>query len=107
MAADPTCDLENIEKFSGEHFVLWKYQMKAMFRGKELYSIVDSSESLETIEGTKAEWRRRDSTAVSLLCRAVDRKHLGIILNCEHATKIWTKLIIIDEQRASENVHIL
>ena len=35
MAADPTRDLENnIEKFSGEHFVLWKYQMKAMFQRK-------------------------------------------------------------------------
>jgi hypothetical protein len=99
-------DLGNIERFNGKDFILWKYQMKALLQGKDLMNIV---EGLETIENTAdvVEWRKKDSQARSILCQAVDRKLLSNLLSCMTSVTFWDKLIVVHEQRASENVHRL
>jgi len=38
-------DLSNIDVFSGEGFILWKYQVSAMFSGKNLMDIVNGTEA--------------------------------------------------------------
>jgi hypothetical protein len=37
--ADSKLDLGNIERFNGENFHLWKFQMRAVFLGKELMGV--------------------------------------------------------------------
>lgn len=40
---DFNLDLGNIDRFNGKNYHLWQFQMRAVFLGKELMSIVDGS----------------------------------------------------------------
>ena len=55
----------------------------------------------------KADWRRRDNQAISLLCQTIDESMLKHVMSCVTSKQIWGKLKLIHEQNAYENVHSL
>jgi hypothetical protein len=70
-------ELGNIKHFNRENFHLWKFQMHAIFMGKELLGIVDGSEVEPTTIGiAQADWNKRDSQAINLLCQTLSKKYL-------------------------------
>lgn len=106
--ADSKLDLGNIERFSGENYHLWKFQMRAVFLGKELMSVVDGSEPKPPSAGAdQIAWIKKDNQAISLLCQVLDKKHLQYIISCTTSHAMWAKLKLINEQDASESVHAL
>ena len=84
--------------------------MRAISLGKYLMSIADGSESKPPDSAdavVKADWRRRDNQAISLLCQTIDESMLKHVMSCVTSKQIWDKLKFIHEQNASENVHSL
>jgi hypothetical protein len=108
--ADTNRDLGSITKMKGSNFHLWKFQMRAIFLGKDLMGIADGSEPKppdSADAAVKADWRRRDNQAISLLCQTIDESMLKHVMSCVTSKQIWDKLKLIHEQNASENVHSL
>ena len=55
-------DLGNIDRFDGENFHLWKFQMRALFMGKDLLTVVDGTEPKPANAGAQqTAWIKRDS----------------------------------------------
>jgi hypothetical protein len=106
--ADSKLDLGNIERFNGENFHLWKFQMRAVFLGKDLMGVVDGSEVKPEAAGPEQlAWTKRDNQGISLLCQALDKKYLQHVISCNTSNAIWAKLKLIHEQDASESIHAL
>ena len=108
--SDTNRDLGSITKMKGSNFHLWKFQMRAISLGKYLMSIADGSESKPPDSAdavVKADWRRRDNQAISLLCQTIDESMLKHVMSCVTSKQIWGKLKLIHEQNAYENVHSL
>jgi len=108
--ADSSRDLGNIDRYGGENFHLWKFQMRAVFYGKDLMGIIDGSEpeppvTAPTVE--RIEWKKRDNQAISLICYAVEKNYLKNIMSCTTSKAIWDKLVLLHEQNQSENIQSL
>jgi len=74
----------NIERFNGENFHLWKFQMHVIFMGKKLLGIVDGSEVEPTTIGVaQVDWKKRDNQTTSLLCQAFSKKYLEYVVACD------------------------
>ena len=101
-------DLRNIDRFDGENFHLWKFQMHAVFMGTDLLTIVEGSEPKPTNTGAEqTAWIKCDSQAISLLYQTLDKKHHGYVAACTSSHAIWDKIRIIQEQDSGESVHAL
>lgn len=108
MAESSNRDLGNIDRFDGENFHLWKFQMRVVFMGRDLLTIVDGSEVKPDEAGPdQVAWIKRDSQAISLLCQALDKKHIGYVVACTSANAIWEKIRVIQEQDSGESIHAL
>ena len=62
MASSTNDNLPMIEKFNGDNFGLWKFKMEMVLAAKDLWDIVDKSESsapFDAEESTKKECMRR------------------------------------------------
>lgn len=83
--------------------------MQAVFLGKELMGHVDGSvpKPGNTNPADLSEWIKKDSQAFSLLCQAIDKKYLKNVSSCTTSNGIWTKLKLLHERNASENIHAL
>jgi hypothetical protein len=42
-----------------------------------------------------------------LICLAIDDKHMSVLINSKTITTMWRHLIIVHEQNAMENKHIM
>jgi hypothetical protein len=59
MANSSNKELGNIERINGKNFHMWKFQMRAIFTGKELLGIVDESEVEPTTIGiAQVDWNK-------------------------------------------------
>jgi hypothetical protein len=77
MANSSNKELGNIERFNGKDFHLWKFQMHAVFMGKELLGIFSKSEvEPTTFRIAQVDWNKHDSQAINLLCQALSKKYL-------------------------------
>jgi hypothetical protein len=60
--ADSKLDLGNIDRFNGENFHLWKFQMCAIFLGRELMSVVDGTKPKPAAAGAEQlAWTKQDN----------------------------------------------
>lgn len=106
--ADSKLDLGNIDRFNGENYHLWQFQMRAVFLGKELMSIVDGTEVKPENPGPEQlAWIKKDNQGISILCQVLDKKYLQHVVSCTTSHAMWAKLRLINEQDASESVHAL
>jgi hypothetical protein len=106
--ADSKLDLGNIDQFNRENFYLWKFQMHAVFLGRELMSEVDGTEPKPAAAGVEQlAWTKRDNQAISLLCQALNKKYLQYVISYTTSNAIWAKLKLIHKQDASESIHAL
>ena len=95
-----------IFKFTGKNFNLWKNQLRIALDGREIFRIVDGSETLEDAEDKEA-WKRKDNIAKWIITTSVDMEHLSMIVNCKTAAEMWERLVSIHEQVSAESVFMM
>ncbi len=72
-------ELGNIKCINGKNFHMWKFQMRAIFMGKELLGIVDESKVEPMGIGiVQADWKKLDSQTISLMCQALNKKYVAL-----------------------------
>ena len=84
-------------KFTGKIFTLWKNQLRIVLDGREIFAIVDGSETLADAEDKQA-WKRKYNLAKWIITTSVDMEHLSMIVNCKTSTEMWERLVSIHEQ---------
>ena len=94
-----------IERFNGENFHLWRFQMNALFAAKGLTGIIDGTET--STVATVVAWTKKDSMAISYICQGVDRRILQNLITCTSAHAMWEKLTNMHELAAAEHIHRL
>jgi hypothetical protein len=99
MANSSNKKLGNIECINGKNFHMWKFQMRAIFMGKELLGIIDESEVEPTTTGiAQIDWKKCDSQTISLLCQALGKKYVEYVVACDITHAIWDKVHVIQEK---------
>ncbi|UYV67553.1 hypothetical protein LAZ67_5001179 [Cordylochernes scorpioides] len=73
-----TTELPQIQKFNGDNFHLWKFQMKIILEAKDLLSITDGSEVKPEIEDIAkfSNWKKKDAKSKMLITTALEFKYL-------------------------------
>ncbi len=68
---DLTKDVMQVEKFTIENFMLWKFQMGIMFYVKKLFDIVDGIEG--KTDENEVDWLHKDNVGQVIICASIDR----------------------------------
>lgn len=58
-------------------------------------------------EAEIAKWEEDDKLVKSLLLLALDAKHVKMVMSCETARDIWSRLLVIHEQKSQANKYFL
>lgn len=84
----------NLEKFDGNNFRQWKFQIKCALKAKGI------DISVPKPAGNNVEWTKNDGMAMFIITSSMDFKQITLIENCETAKEIMTKLESIYEQKS-------
>ena len=78
MAGSSTDEKWTIEKLSGANWSTWKFQMKHLLLAKELWGMVDGTETLAEDAATTArsEFQKKSQKAFSTLVLAIGTSQL-------------------------------
>ena len=58
---------------------MWKHQLRSALDGREIFTIVDGTETLENAEDNEA-WKKKDNLAKWIIITSVDMEHLSMII---------------------------
>jgi hypothetical protein len=81
-----------IEKLDSGNWISWKFQMKHLLMARDLWTVVDGSESLPTGERELNEYSRRVQKAMATLVLSVTSSKLYLITSCETPKDVWSNL---------------
>jgi transposase InsO family protein len=84
----------NVAKLNGENYHAWKFSMKMYLMGKDLWGIVQRTETLEadaTIKQRES-FRRRENQALSCICLGILESLHIYVRSCETAAEAWENL---------------
>ena len=96
-----------IQRFAGENFSVWKFQMTLILNSHDLMSIVNGSEKKPTIAATDplvVAWAKKDMSTSNLLVQAVDQEILKTLVACTIAAEIWSTLNTMQDKKAMQSV---
>ena len=96
----------SVYKFTGKNFNLWKHQLRIALDGREIFTIVDGSETLKDVVDKEA-WKKKDNLAKWIITTSVDQEHLAMIITCKTSAEMWERLVSIHEQVSSESKFML
>ncbi|XP_010275874.1 PREDICTED: uncharacterized protein LOC104610787 isoform X1 [Nelumbo nucifera] len=88
-----------LPRFNGEKFQYWKTQMKAMFKSKDLWEIVEGG--IPTKDNKQVQ--SKDSEALFYIFRAVDEKIFSEIAILSSAKEAWDRLEMKYEKAGQES----
>lgn len=95
----------HIQKFDGNNFQLWKFQMEIIFRAEKILDVVDGStirpEATE-VDRRKA-WDEKNSRGMLIISTGLEYSQLQVVVACETAAQMWNRLKSVHEQRSSVN----
>lgn len=84
----------NMDKFDGNNFRQWKFQIKCALKAKGIdISVPKPSEN-------SVEWTKNDGMAMFIITSSMELKQITLVENCETAQEIMTKLESIYEQKS-------
>lgn len=99
----------NIPKFDGSNFQLWKFSITILLKAEKLLSIVDGKEA-EPEDKTSAEWtawETKNSKVQVLFLTTISTNQLQHLINCENAYQMWSRLMAIHEQKTEFSKELL
>ncbi|XP_039135312.1 uncharacterized protein LOC120272535 [Dioscorea cayenensis subsp. rotundata] len=82
----------NVLLFRGENYNLWSLKMKAVFRSKDLWSIVEKGVAEEPDNNRLTEIMKKDAKAVCLIQQNLDDRVLLRIIEAKTAKQAWDML---------------
>ena len=85
MASSTNDNLPMVDKFNDDNFGLWKFKMKMVLAAKDLWDIVDKSESPppnDAEESTKKEYTMRCKKALAIIALNLVNKEMLHIKGC-------------------------
>ena len=90
MASSTNDNLPMVDKFNGNNFDLWKFKMEMVLAAKDLWDIVDKSESPpsdDAEESTKKEYMRRCKKDLAIIAVNLVDKEMLHIKGCTRQTE--------------------
>jgi len=81
-----TKDLMQVEKFIGENFTLWKFQMDIMFCAKKMFGIIDGQKKRQKNE---VDWLHKDHVCQAIICASINNKFIWHIMTCHTFYQMW------------------
>ena len=91
-----------VYKFTGKNFNLWKNQLRIALDGRDIFTIVDKTETFQNAVDKEA-WKKKDNLAKWIITTSVDQEHLAMIINCKTSAEMWERLVCIHEQVSAES----
>ena len=110
MASSNNDNLPMLDKFDGDNFGLWKFKMEMVLAAKDLWDIVDKSESPppnDAQESTKKEYTRRCKKALAIIAMNLVDKEMLHIKGCTGPAEAWETLCNIHETKSLSNILFL
>ena len=94
MALSSADEKWTIEKLNGANWSTWKFQMKHLLLAKELWGVVDGSETLAegATAAVRSEFQKRSQKAFSTLALAIVTSQLYLVTSCETPKDAWDAL---------------
>jgi len=98
-------EIMNIKKLEdADTFPMWDFEMKILFKAKELMDIVDGHETLEaqTDDAKKKKWNSKDAKAQHYILMTIENKIKPHILSCTTAKDMYDTLKVIYQRDTSQ-----
>lgn len=94
----------SIQKFDGNNFQLWKYQMEIIFRAEKVLDVVNGDKVRPTESGVaQNDWDELNAKAMLFISSGMEFDQLQTVMSCANASDMWKRLKIIHEQRSAIN----
>lgn len=105
--SDKTVDVSSINKFDGQNYHQWKFQIKCALKAKGIYEVADGSSTMPAAAGDINKWIKNDSSAMFMLTAAMTYSQITLIENCNSAKEILDKLDSIYLLKSETNKMVL
>lgn len=96
-----------MQKFDGNDFITWKFQITRLFIANGLLGIVDGTKEKPEAVAERNVWERENAKAMFVISSTMEAKQLKSLIICETANEMWKKLAKIHEQRSASNKLVL
>ena len=83
-----------VEKLTSENFYNWKFDIKMLLVGKDLWDIVSGDEVLagDATEAEKNTFRKRDNKALAVICLAISSNIKIYVRSAKTSKEAWDSL---------------
>src|SRR5579862_5076644 len=90
-----------IEKLDADNFHAWKFKMQMVLVDKELWDIVDGSETAppENQADQLKAWKGKDKKALATICLSIKDSELVHVRSCVTSKDAWAKLGEVHENK--------
>ena len=97
MSMEETSSLETygkVEKLTADNYYTWKFNMKMVLMGRDLWEIVEGTEILpqEAGQATRQKFRKRENQALSMICLAVSTPLQIYVRPAKSPREAWKSL---------------
>ena len=94
MAGSSTDEKWTIEKLNGANWSTWKFQMKHLLLAKELWELVNGTETLaeDAAATVRSDFEKKAQKAFSTLVLAIGTSQLYLVTSCETPKDAWEAL---------------
>jgi hypothetical protein len=96
-----------IQCFSGDNFLVWKFQIPLVFGSQDLLKIINGIEKKPVGAATDDNiiaWIKWDMAASSILEQTIDQEILKTLVGCTTSAEIWSSLSTLQEKQASQSM---
>lgn len=97
-----------------KQWTIWKFQVKIVLQSIGAWNVVNGTEkepkrdsSNTKYETELAEFNKKDVNAQRVIVTTVGEQPLLHIVNCTHASEMWSKLQTVFEQKSKSGIHFL
>lgn len=102
--AEKAVDVSCINKFDGQNYHQWKFQIKCALKAKGVYDVADGTTPKPRDPGeTLTAWNKKDALAMFTLTAAMNYSQITLIENCDSAKEILDKLDSVYMQKTEMN----
>ena len=85
-----------LDKLTADNFHSWKFNMKMFLIGKDLWDLVEGTETLgeEATEDEKKKFKKRENLSLSIICLLINSDlHIYLLLRGWIACSIVTEIL--------------
>lgn len=100
-------DKFQVRKFNGKNFPVWKEQMKAILKAKDIYKSIEEAKPVKEDAENRAAWEKADRQAQAHLLSSLDDKQVEQISHLSTSRDMWNKLCNVHDTKVKANKTVL